>query len=593
MERRLPNWRRPLAASLLFGAIGLPATAQEQPAASTGSRFKVLVPTLEKLTPQDKGNFGKDVAVALRKLIDKMPRHESVQKKELDESMKKYALKDEMNCIQVRQLGVQINSELVMCGAFGGTQGNYKVDSLQFVSTKTQEAFQVQAITAATAPEAAQKIFQQFETYIETLNSLVFCNDYLSSQNWQSALDNCNAALKINPNSQRGLTGKAFALMQMAGPGETADKAKLTEALQLYRKVLELNAVDQDGLRTAGVIAARLGMNDESRNYFKQYLELNPGDVNVRLQIASEQSKAGDPEGALRVVEEGLKADTANTANVDLLTWAGVFAAQAAFKTNNEKKTADGKFAPEAKSLLETAYNYYKKLFDLKNGDIEPSLAPQMMTALVVLERYPEAVELGRQFAARPATNTAPILVAYSQALQQTGNIPEAINILDQAIAKNDTSVTKLRRNKADLLIRAGNLEAATAAFKEAVAAGEVETDYASNLIWALGYGELFQKGKHEEFLKYLEAAREFAESPVEKSKMDYFEGITILAMYRPKDAPTTAAAARNLKPRMVEALRLMERGGPYAQSANMRISDHIDNQRKYIDYLDQLIKRG
>lgn len=592
MQRRQPFWRRALAATLLLGAAGMPAVAQELPAAATGSRFKVLVPTLEKISPDVKGNFGKDVSEALRKLIDRMPRHESVQKKEMETSLKKFGLKDPLTCIQTRQLGVQIESELVMCGAFGGTNGNYMIDSLQFVSTKTQEAFQVQAVTAANAQEAAQKIFAQFETYIETLNSLVYCYDYLSSQNWQSALDNCNAALKINPNSQRGLSGKAFALMQLAGPAETADKAKLTEALQLYRKVLELNAVDQEALRTAGVVAARLGQNEESRNYFKQYLELNPGDVGVRLQIANEQNKAGDSEGALRVVEEGLKTDTAN---VDLLTWAGVFAAQAAFKINQEKKTADGKFAPEAKSMLETGYNYYKKLFDLKNGDIEPQLIPQMMTALGLLERYPEAVELGRRLAADPKTGTAPILVAYSSALKETGNAAEALAILDRAIAMNDTATAsqKLRYKKADWLIRAGNLDGARAAFKDAVAAGEVPGDDASNLIWAIGYGEQFQKGNHSEFLKYIEAAREFAETPVEKSKLDYFEGVTLLTIHRPKDAPTTAGPARNLRPRMVQALQLMERGGPYAQEANINIRDAIDNQRKYVEYLDQLIKRG
>src|SRR5687768_8254781 len=184
MERRQPNWRRALAASLLLGAAGMPAVAQEQPAAAAnGQRFKVLVPTLEKLSPDQKGNFGRDVAVAIRKLIDKMPRHESVQKKEMDEAMKKYGLKEDMSCIPARQLGVQIASELVMCGAWSGAQGNYKVDSLQFVSTKTQEAFQVQAVTAANAADAAQKIFVQFETYITTLQNLTFCYDYLSSQN--------------------------------------------------------------------------------------------------------------------------------------------------------------------------------------------------------------------------------------------------------------------------------------------------------------------------------------------------------------------------------------------------------------------------
>jgi tetratricopeptide (TPR) repeat protein len=587
MERRQPNWRRALAASVVFGVAGLPAIAQEQPA-SNGSRFKVLVPTLEKL--DGKSGIGKDIAVEVRKLIDQMPRHESVGKKEMEEAMKKYGLKEEsLGCIPARQLGVTIQSELVMCGAAAGGNGNIQVDSIQFVSTKTQEAFRVQAVTGTTAKDVAQKIFVQFETYIKTLESLVFCYDYLSSQNWQGALDNCNAALVINPNSARGLAGKAFALMSMAGPGPDADKAKLTEALALYRKVLEVNAVEQDAMRTAGVIAARLGLNEESRNYFKQYLELNPGDIAVRLSIASEQDKAGDPEGALRVVEEGLKTDSAN---VDLITWAGVFAAKAAFKIPR----ADNKPTPQAKALFETSYNYYKKLYDLKQGDIEPSLKQQMLLELVQLERFPEAIDLGRRLAADPKT-TASVLQQYASALQQSGNTAEAINVMDQLIAKNDTSVKGVRKAKADILIRSGNLDAAKAAFKDAVAAGEISGDEASTYFFSIGYTEKFQNKQYDAFLEYLRAARELAQGDVEKSKLHYFEGVTLITTDRPKEAPTTAAAARTLKPKMVRALELMELGAAYARSQGGNMENQyqstVKNQRDYIAYLDQVIKAG
>src|SRR5688500_13675496 len=106
MVRRLPIWRG-LAATLVFTtAATLTAAAQEQPVSA--SKFKVLVPMLEKRgTGKD---IGKDVAEELRKLIARMPRHEPIEKKELSDAFRKYQLKEsEMDCIRNRQLGVQLN----------------------------------------------------------------------------------------------------------------------------------------------------------------------------------------------------------------------------------------------------------------------------------------------------------------------------------------------------------------------------------------------------------------------------------------------------------------------------------------------------
>src|SRR5688572_25236784 len=95
-----------------------PAAAQEQPASTsqTGSRYRVLVPKLE-IRPGANEKFGNQLADALRKDIDKLATHQSVDKKELSESLKKFKLKeDELDCIKARQLAVQIGAELVMCG---------------------------------------------------------------------------------------------------------------------------------------------------------------------------------------------------------------------------------------------------------------------------------------------------------------------------------------------------------------------------------------------------------------------------------------------------------------------------------------------
>jgi tetratricopeptide (TPR) repeat protein len=56
----------------------------------------------------------------------------------------------------------------------------------------------------------------------------------------------------------------------------------------------------------AGILAAKLERPDESQGYFRQYLELNPGNVDVRLTIATDLANAGDPAGALTLVEEAM-----------------------------------------------------------------------------------------------------------------------------------------------------------------------------------------------------------------------------------------------------------------------------------------------
>ncbi|HSL70292.1 MAG TPA: hypothetical protein VK864_08605, partial [Longimicrobiales bacterium] len=391
MEHRLPHWRRTFAACLLLtagAAIGL--TAQEQPAST--SKFKVLVLPLAR-TASARGDFGEDVANEMRKLMENMPRHEPIEKKEVSDALRKYQLKlEDMDCIKNMQLATQINAELAMCGRFSGTKGSYSVDSVKFISTKTQEAFEVKPITAPDAKVAAQQIFNEFQRAVNQIEVLAFCYQYLESQQWQQAITNCEEALKINPQSIRANTGKAFAIYHLAGSGDQTDQAKLQEALAIYRKVLEIEPLEQEALRTAGIIAARLGQQDESRKYFKSYLELNPGDASVRIAIASEQATAGDPEGALRVVEEGLKADSANA---DLLTYAAVYAAQAAYKAQEKgrENQASTDLVPEAKTLFENAANYYKRLFDAKNADVEPTVAQQYIQTLLLIERFPEAVE--------------------------------------------------------------------------------------------------------------------------------------------------------------------------------------------------------
>jgi tetratricopeptide (TPR) repeat protein len=596
MDLRLPNWRRVLSFSLLFGASASVLAAQEQPAAANASKFKVLVLALEKRADAS-GNFGKDVAEELRKLIERMPRHEPIDKKVVQDAFRKFNLKEnEMDCVKNRQLAVSLDAELVMCGSFSGANNNFRVDSIKFINAKSQEAFEVPAVSAANAKEASSKIHAEFEKFVNFIERLAYCYQYLDSQQWAQAIENCDHALAVNPNSPRANMGKAFALYSQAGTGEQTDMAKLRESLALYKKVLELN-LEQEALRTAGIIAARLQLHDESRQYFKQYLELNPGDAAVRLTIAHEQSKAGDKEGALRVVEEGLKTDSAN---IDLLTWAGIYAAQAAYDLHKQAMDAAQPGTPvvipqNAKTLYETAVTYYNKLYTIKQADFEPTIAEQLIRTLVVLERHNDAIEVGRRLAGSKAYTTV-VKAALAGALANAGQTAEAIRIFDEAIAAGDTAAAsmKLRARKADILVRSGDLEAAKTALRDAVAGGELTADEAANQLWQIGAADKFSKNDNDGALAHFEASAELAQSSMQKAKASYWQGLVWQKKAQTFGQPAKAAEAKVALPAWQRALRHMEEGEEFGRSdARYDYPRTIGVVKQYIDYLQQVIKRG
>ena len=384
MQRQFNTRRRTVALSLVIAATGLvtalPVVAQEPAPAASSSRFRVLVPTLEARGGA-KSDFGKKVAEQVAKQINTLPTHIPVENKEVKDALRKYKIDEkDLDCIKARQLAVQINAELVMCGTVEpGASGNQV--SAQFISARTGETFEVAPFPATEPAQAAQHIYQSFENYVKQISLAAFCRDYLASQQYAQALENCNQALAINANSQTALNMKGMALYRLAMTADQSavqDSARLREAYAVYKRVLELNPVEQDALKQAGIIAARVGEAEASRTYFRQYLELNPGDAAVRLAIAGEASKSGDPEGALRIVEEGLTADSANT---DLATYAGHFAVTAATKTEADSAR---------KRLFETAVNYYSRVRAARGAQTDVNVLQNLIPALIQLDRRRE-----------------------------------------------------------------------------------------------------------------------------------------------------------------------------------------------------------
>ena len=590
MQRTVTTRRRTVALSLIIAATGLipalPLAAQEPAPAASSSRFRVLVPTLER-RGDARADFGKKVAEQVAKSIQGLPTHIPVENKEVKDALRKYKIKEEeLDCIKSRQLAVQINAELVMCGTVEPGAGGNQV-SAQFISAKTGETFEVAPFAAADPAQAAQHIFHSFENYVKQISLAAFCRDYLASQQWQQALDNCNQALGINANSQTALNMKGMALYRMAmAPDQSAvqDSARLREAYDVYRKVIELNPVEQDALKQAGIIAARLGQAEQSRTYFRQYMELNPGDAAVRLAIAGEAARSGDAEGALRIVEEGL---TADTANADLATYAGHFAVQAAARS--EDKAAQQR-------LFEAAVRHYSRVRALRGAQTDAGVLQNMIQALVQLGRHGEAVTIGREaVASAPADSTAANLwLAYATALQGANQLDQALTALDTAVArdpKNDRAVGR----RAAVLLEAGRLSDASAAFRAAIAAGVMDASTAAQLVFNTGY-ERYRAQNWDSALQFFDASGDLATEAKARGQANFWSGMIFYQRGIAAAKPQNAKAARAALPLFQRALSYLQGSGVEAYAAETRgvnLSQTISAVRQYIDIQNQIIKRG
>ncbi|MBI4408625.1 MAG: tetratricopeptide repeat protein [Gemmatimonadetes bacterium] len=581
-RRTMRTWAG-AAALALVGMLLAAAPGAALQAQQAGGRFRVLIPALER-EGSVKPDFGKAVAEDMRKLINSLATHAPVEKKDFQDALRKFKLKEEeLDCIKSRQLAVQLGAELVMCGTYGAAGAAMQVGA-RFISAKTGESFEVAAFTAPDAKQAAQHIFTSFENYVNQLRLTAFCLEYLGSQQWENALTNCNRSLEINAHSVTALYGKARALMELDS---------LAQSLALHRQVLELNPVHQDALLTAGIVAIKLNQQEVARGYFHQYLELNPGNVDVRLKVATDMAKAGDPEGALRLVEEGLQQEAGN---LTLAEYAGHFALAAAQKLEEAARTgANGGSAgrsAEAVKLYETALGHYEKVFASKGAEAESAMLNNMLATLGKLERYQQAVELGaRVIAAKPGDAT--LWSAYASALENAGRLEEALAALDSALAK-DPKTPQVYSRQGLWLVQAGQLARARAAFQKAVERKEIESDEAARAVFSAGYNEKFRKGQQEAALEYFMLARELASGAETRAMGSYWSGQVLYQKGLRLQQPGTAASAKDALPIFQRALEFFEQSGACGNTQPCpNLQRFIDASKQYIQIQELLIKRG
>jgi tetratricopeptide (TPR) repeat protein len=577
-----------LAVSLFLPAVLAwpgPASAQDAPERA-GERITILVPSLapgQGLRPR----FGEQAARELQVQIERLHTHRTVSNRDLRNALRRHNVRGEQltDCLVARQLASLEGWGLVVCGAYEDAGGGQVRVVASFVAAETGESFDVEPfVVSERAPkEAAQRVLQTFDTWHTQLRHTLFCSDYVDIGQWDMAVTNCQQALALNPGSRaaRYLLGHIY-----------WNTDRHLEALGMLDELLELDPAHQEALKLAGIVATQMGDRPRARDYLDRYMELNPGDVRVRLTIATEIANAGDPEGALRFAQLGREIEPDN---VDLINYIGHYAINAALLAEGKVAREDPAAPSQAEidELFSIAADAFEEVLRARGDDIEPAVLERLTIARSRLGQVEQAVALGRR-ATEIAPDNGAIWEAYARALEEAGRIDDALAAIRRA-EELGRAGPGLTQRAAQLFLRRGDTAGAIRTLRSAVDRGDMEAHDAWRTVFRYAYQTRYQAGQLAEAFRVVDQAAPLALTANDRMARNFWMGYFLFLQAMQAHEPQTVESAQRSKPMFERALQLFEasRGYERVEPSAQVLPRLIENCHRMIDIQNALIRRG
>jgi tetratricopeptide (TPR) repeat protein len=553
--------RRFVPRALLTATVALSAAACAAPGAGVdlggdlGGRYLVMIPALE-------GPSGGVVANELRALVTEMATHAAINDAEIRRMMGEYNL-EELNEITARQLAQQIQAQLVSWGSVSQGGAGLQADMV-FIDTRSGDQIQVEGATGATPQELAASIFADFSGSVEGIRQAAFCNDYLSSNQYDRALETCNEALAIVPNSTSALYGKATALLNLEG--------REAESLRTYEELLEVDPTHQDALLGAGLAASRLDRRNEAMSFYNRYMEINPGNVDVRMTLANDIAETGDYISAFRLLEPAAQ-EAAD--NVDFQAYLFQMATAAGQRAQEQGDSV------VAREIFGTALRAYESGYPA-GSEISASALRQAIAVNNALGRTDEAISIA-QTATQRFPDDAQVWSQYATVLTTAGRHSDAIQALDRVVQINpDYENVYVRRAQAYLEM--GQRQQAMADLDRAAERGNAET--VAQVLYGIGARSI-QSEDFAEAVTVLEPAYQYAAAD-RRSDISFFWGY---ALYKQGEAIARANQQGNAQ-QAQRALEYFRASLPRLEaSSHAQASTVINGAQQYIANQEAIIR--
>ena len=574
--------RRPLgvSVSVLFALTVLGSTVLEAQQ-TVSSRYRVLIPDFQPMNGED-DDFGKDLADELRDLIDDMLTHAAVDEDDIKDALKRFDLDmKDLNCILARQLAQQSNYQVVLCARYTGSKEAWQIQDIRFVDSATGETFEVDPVLSADKMEAqaAAQIVTSFERFVEQTRVAIFGGDYAASQQWESALQNCDRALELNPNANTSRYTRANVLRQMD---------EFEESLAEVQHLLERDPYHENALLLGGFLAINLENRELARGFYGRYLELDPLNASVRMTVAYDLAQEGDPLGGMEIIEAGVAVDADN---IDFYEQLGNFAFAGAEQVRREQ---DGEVTAEVRELYGKAIAAYERVFEEKGAETLVSQLRNVSAAQLQLGNVDEAIAFAeRAVASHPEEPSLRAIQA--EALKESGQVTEAVAAL-ASIEEIDPNWPNLHLRMGSWLIEAGRVAEAVPILQTAVERGS-SPDQAGDMIFSRAYAVYVQptQKNYPRFIELIRLAKNFNVSTQAKETYDFWHAFSLYSRgIQLQPVPETVDSANRTLPMFQEALALFQRGKGYAdRTASINFQQFMDATGTYIEIQEAVIARA
>ena len=504
--------------------LSLPAAPRALEAQT--SDLTILVAPVAATEPVDR-RFGERIAEEIRDALRIFPGYIAIERDDARDLIDDFDLDERtMTAIDWRQLGMQMEATLVMVGTAVMVDGGVEVD-ITFLEPNSGDELPMEAFAVAdddSHEEAAAQIMGQLGQGVEYSRSLAFCGDYLASEQPMDAISNCNAALALNPGSDRAhyLRGRAYMLNEAWG-----------QAVADLQRVVDNNASNAEALESLAFTYAQLGDGAASLRYYQQFLDFRPDDVDTRLRIAFELTEAGRWVETVQLLQEGVERAPDNVALLEYLTGAALQAGQTGGEVTDP-------------AMLRVAVDASGKLVTLQGDAVNPSTLSNATNAYMLLEEYDNALAFSEQalesISGSDGTGEGEMsreeLLAQVHSSRATiydrmEDSAAGVAELEQALAYSP-DVPNGRQRLAALKLKTGDIEGAIADFRAAVANG-ADPNQIANAIFSLAYSNHYADqtrvanhaaidvGELGTALELFEIATEFVQDPAVSEQIHFY----------------------------------------------------------------------
>ena len=564
------------ALALLLGPLA-PASAQ------ASDRLKVMITNLVPLDRAD-DDFGKDLAKALRELINDFARYQAIEEKEIRDAAKRYKVKmEELDCVLSLQMVIQGVARIAFCGSYTENREDetFTIKGVRFTAGG-RAALEIPDRTwhEDDYRAAAQEIAASFDAFVTQIQNAQFCGDFYEMENWVDAEEKCLIALRISPNDTQVRLIYSQLLRRTDRP---------EQAYEEVLKVIELEPADETALQLAGFLAATQDRLEEAGAHYRQLLQLDPGNVAVRLNIAYELAQGGEPAMATLLVEEGLDLEPDNTKM--LLQHAGF-----ATKAGMDLRVDDQPMSMEAAEFIQKGLVSYGKAYETLGQEMNPEHLFRMIAALSELVRLEQALDLTEQVLETHG-DEARFWAVNGEILKNLDRADEALLALFEAEFR-DPGYPNIKARQGRLLLENGREDEALPAMMESVQKGEQSADVIASMFFRQAVRKGIEVDNWPYALRVIEMAKTFDSDLSENTKgqLDFYYAYALYKQAVIDQAPESLHSAKASRPKFREVARLLglSHVAAYGRAKQPdRYQQLSDNTQQYIAIQDALIRKG